>query len=131
MKALKPILYCAALASCFLSGLYGGPMLKSLYTNLFPEPEYTTGDFSALYAKANAKAVLYSTSTCPYCKEARALLIKNNLKFTEYLIDQDEQSNSDFAELGGKFVPILFIGDRRIEGFRSELIQSTISANIN
>jgi len=130
MKAIKFLAYILVLSMFFVCGLYGGPILKSTYSKVFPTPAFTTGDFSALYKSANTRIVMFSSSTCPFCKAARALLSKNKLKYTEYLIDRDEIKNAEFLSLGGSVVPLIFIDDRRIEGFSTETIQSAIK-NIN
>ncbi len=128
MKALKFFTYILALAFFFVCGLYGGPVLKSTWSKVYPEPEYTTGDFSDLYKSENNKIVIFSSSTCPFCKAAREFLSENKLNYTEYLIDRDEIRNTEFTKLGGSVVPLIFIGNRRIEGFNVQTIQSAIKA---
>ena len=130
MKTVKFFAYFLALGLVFVCGLYGGPVVKSTYSNIFPTPEYTTGDFSALYKSTNTRIVVFSSSTCPFCKATRELLIKNNVKFTEYFVDRDETKNAEFLSLDGSVVPLIFIENRRIQGFMTETIQSAIK-NMN
>ena len=88
---------------------------------------YQEGDYSRYLDKAKVPVVLYGTSTCPYCKEAKAMFERLNVSYIEHDITQSEQGKNDFAELGGNAVPLLLIGNRRIEGFQEKVIQEALS----
>lgn len=121
-RMLKTMLWCALLAGGFALGLFAGPKAVGLYRTWFPPPEYRTGDFAALYARAGHPVVMYATVTCPYCAKARALFARHGVRYTEYQIDRSAAASADFQRRGGVGVPLLFIGDRRIEGYRERAI---------
>jgi glutaredoxin 3 len=63
--------------------------------------------------------VMYSTTICPYCDRARALLQRKHAAFREIKVDvQPEQRDIMLQRSGGRrTVPQIFIGERHIGGF--------------
>jgi glutaredoxin len=127
-KIIKTLLAVLMIPLCFVVGMSAGPYASSAYQKLFPEPEYKTGDYSALYAKAGHDVVLYSTTTCPYCTKVRELFAQQGVKFTEYQIDTSKAAAADFQSRGGLYVPLLYIGEREIAGFREQAIRDAVVA---
>jgi glutaredoxin len=127
-KAIKTLLAILMIPLCFAVGIHAGPYASSAYHKIFPEPEYKTGDYSALYAQAGRDIVLYSTTTCPYCTKVRELFAKEGVKFTEYQIDKSKAAAADFQSRGGQYVPLLYIGEREIAGFREQAIRNALVA---
>lgn len=111
----------------FAVGLYLGPKLSVAYRTVFPPPEFATGDHDALFAKAGNEVVMYATTTCQYCAKTRALLAEEGVKYTEYQIDKSEAANAEFIAKGGIGVPLLYIGERRIDGFREGTIRNALT----
>lgn len=126
MKGLKALLLLILLASCFAVGLFGAPLIRTAYAKVFPEPAYSTGDFKSLYASAGHPVVLFSTSTCPYCKKAREMLNKRGIMYTDYVTDKSKDAEAKFNHFNGKAVPLIFIGNRKILGFNKAVIESAI-----
>lgn len=126
-KALERILQVLLIPAFFAIGLYAGPHAAKAYRTWFPPPQYTTGDHAALYRRAGNEVVMYATSTCPYCAKARKLFAARGVRYTEYQIDKSEDANRDFIAQGGRAVPLLYIGDRRIEGFREQAIVEALA----
>ena len=112
----------------FAVGLYLGPKVSSAYRAAFPPAEFATGDHAALYAKAGNEVVMYATTTCPYCAKVRDVLATEGVKYTEYQIDKSEAANAEFIAKGGIGVPLLYIGERRIDGFREPVIREALMA---
>jgi glutaredoxin len=115
------------IAACFLGGLYGGPIARGTYARLFPEPPFTTGNFSQLHAEAGSSVVLFSTSTCPYCKQTREMFAKAGVTYVDYMIDTSDVAKQKFQQLSGVGVPLIYIGDRRIRGFREPAIKDALA----
>lgn len=65
--------------------------------------------------------ILYTSSTCPYCIRAKALLDKKQLAYTEHVMDtrQDELAKVK-TEFGHNTVPLILI-DGALVGGSSEL----------
>ena len=129
MATLARHLSSAALLILFLGGgLLAGPSVRSAYERLFPEPAFVTGDFAALYREAGTPIVMFSTSTCPFCRRARELLDHEQAQYRDFVVDQSPDAQRQFEALGGGGVPLLFIGNRRIVGFRADTIRESLSS---
>jgi mycoredoxin len=124
--ALRWALVLLLVPACFVAGSTAGPHLQALQRAWFPEPEFVRGDWSHLLERAGAQVVVYATSTCPYCARTRTLLEDSGVSFREYLIDQSPQAQRDFVALEGRGVPLIFVGERRISGFREPAIREAL-----
>ncbi len=122
---LLPVL---ALPAFFLGGRHLAPAVNTAWLRWFPPPEFVSGDFSALQAAAQSRVVLYATSTCPYCAQVRHLLDGAGVSYREYRIDASVAADAEFRRLDGRVVPLLFIGERRISGFREQAIRDALAA---
>ncbi|MFK7973540.1 MAG: glutaredoxin 3 [Rickettsiaceae bacterium] len=61
--------------------------------------------------------VIYTTTTCPYCVRAKALLDRKKLKYQEINVDDEQERNKMLEKTGGKrSVPQIFIGTKHIGG---------------
>jgi len=63
--------------------------------------------------------VMYSTTWCPYCDRARALLQRKGLPFREIKVDEDPAARAAMLARsgGGRTVPQIFVGDHHVGGF--------------
>lgn len=75
------------------------------------------GGFQDRYTESGSRVILYSLSTCGYCKQARELLEKRNIDYVEKVIDTSASAKKEAAELGIKAVPVLLVGDYRVKGY--------------
>lgn len=67
------------------------------------------------------EVVLYSTRRCGFCRQARAHFRAQGIPFTEYDIETTARGARDFRRLGGRGVPIILIGEQRMDGFSAPL----------
>ena len=70
--------------------------------------------------------VMYSTAGCGYCKMAKKFFNENDIEFIEYFIDSSPESNQEFRELNGRGVPLIFIGEIRIDGFNEKALRMAL-----
>ncbi|MCK4705157.1 MAG: DUF4124 domain-containing protein [Gammaproteobacteria bacterium] len=63
------------------------------------------------------KVVMYSTTWCGICKQAKAYFVKNNIPHVVYDVEKSRTAKRDFKALGGKSVPVIILGKTRINGF--------------
>lgn len=126
-KIASLFLYLAAMTACVAFGLLIGPVVRGAYAHLVPGPAYVTGDFSALYREAGKPVVLFSTSTCPHCKSAREFLDGAHVGYRDFLVDESPEAQQRFKALKGDAVPLLFVGDRRIVGFREDTLRESLA----
>jgi glutaredoxin len=65
---------------------------------------------SALAAKVSAgDVVMYSTSVCPYCAQAKGWLNQNSFAFTECNMTNSSSCEQEFKSLGGDGTPFLVV----------------------
>lgn len=81
---------------------------------------------SARTIDENCDAVVFTTARCPYCKQARNLLNKENVNWCEKDVNVSSANNELFLKLGGKGVPFAVIGDTVVKGYSANLYLSAI-----
>ena len=61
---------------------------------------------------------IYTTNSCPYCFQAKALLNKKGVKFTEIDVTYDRATRAKMTERanGRSTVPQIFIGQKHVGG---------------
>ena len=78
-------------------------------------------DSSLVTQRQQSKSVvMYSTSWCGYCKKAARHFRKNNIPFTERDIEKSETAAREYKKLRGRGVPVILIGDQRMNGFSAK-----------
>lgn len=65
---------------------------------------------------------LYVTSWCGYCRKAQEYLKSRQVPYVAYDIEKDPAAARRHKELGGRGVPLIVIGDKRISGFSAEAL---------
>lgn len=63
------------------------------------------------------KVVMYATSWCGYCQQARNYFHQQGIPFTEYDTERDAEAKRRFRALRGGGVPLIFVGKRRMAGW--------------
>jgi glutaredoxin-like YruB-family protein len=63
------------------------------------------------------RITLYSTRNCPYCRQARQYLKSKGVRFQEFDIQKNIRAQKTLAGLGARAVPVIMIGDARVDGF--------------
>lgn len=73
------------------------------------------------------KIEIYSTPTCPYCKQAKEFLKENNIEFTNFDVSTDTKKAQEMIEKSGQMgVPVLDIDGEIIVGFDRAKIASAL-----
>jgi glutaredoxin 3 len=64
------------------------------------------------------EVTVYTTSTCPYCRSAKALLNSKNITFNEINVERDMKLRTEMMNKSGRrTVPQIFIGQHHVGGF--------------
>ena len=71
---------------------------------------------------------LYSTRWCAICKRAKAFLDRRGVAYREFDIESDPAAYRVFKRLGGRGVPLLVIGSRRLQGFDQSRLERALAA---
>lgn len=80
--------------------------------------EHVTYDDGTAYDRGSTqRVVMYSTSWCGYCKKARKYFQQEKIHYVEYDIEKDERARRLYDMIGGKGVPVILVGKKRLNGF--------------
>lgn len=75
--------------------------------------------FNSFLNQSNPRVILYTTAWCQYCKQARNYMRNHGVPYREYDVETSEKGRSDFKKLNGRGVPLILVGDKRMDGFSS------------
>lgn len=79
-----------------------------------------------LGAAHGVPVVLYATSWCGYCAQARKFLKDNRIPYFEYDIEKSEEGRAQYQSLGGRGVPVVWVNGTVIKGYSPEQINSAL-----
>ncbi len=88
-----------------INSISGPPVVSSL------------GSSTARATNSTAQVRLYTTTWCGYCKKAKAYLQARGTSFREIDVESSEQGRSEFQALGGRGVPVILVGNQRMDGY--------------
>lgn len=64
-----------------------------------------------------ARVTVYSTTWCGVCVKAKNWLKTNGIRFQEYDVENSDKGKRDYKRLKGRGVPIILVGQQRMNGF--------------
>ena len=76
--------------------------------------------------RINAPVVMYSTQWCPYCRKARAYFERHKITYVEYDIEESAQNLAQYRALNGRGVPLILVGDKRMQGFSVQAFEGLL-----
>lgn len=68
------------------------------------------------------QVIIYSTTTCPYCKMLKDYLKARGVSFTEKLVDQDVAAKEEMMKESGGFLGVPFIVIIKDDGTKEKII---------
>lgn len=72
------------------------------------------------------RITLYTTRNCPHCRRAKQYLQQRGLRFQELDVEQNARAQKAFARLGARGVPVILVGDTRIDGFDRQRLEAVL-----
>ena len=104
-------------------GLLAGQGAQRAFAHFQGDAEaIQSGDYSALIAQAEAPVVLFTTATCPWCKQAKAYLDEHGIAYRNVDVTTPE-GNALFEQVQGNGVPLLMTATVRLQGFMEPAYQ--------
>jgi glutaredoxin len=97
------------------------PETVELEINSLSFPKVETNNAVAL---GRREVVMYSTTWCGYCKKARKFFRSKGIRFKEYDVEKSHKGKKDYARLNGRGVPIILVGNQRMNGFDADRFMS-------
>jgi glutaredoxin len=79
-------------------------------------------------AKAKDKVRIYTAVWCGYCKRAKAHLAAKGVPYDEMDVETSERGRSEFAQLGGRGIPVILVGSQRMDGFDASGLDAMLAA---
>ncbi|HEY6943140.1 glutaredoxin family protein [Dokdonella sp.] len=98
----------------------------SVVRGVVAQPALQAGDYSAIVRDAGEPVVLFATTTCPYCRQARALLDAMKVEHVVYDLDVSPPARALYARLHANSVPVLVTRNLRITGFDEAAYRSAL-----
>jgi len=96
-----------------------------------PAPRARAAEDSAAAAPApSAEVVLYTTSTCPYCKRAIAYLDRIGQSYTNRNVEDDSSARQDMLVItGGRSgVPVIVVGEKWMQGWNQQHLDQLLAS---
>jgi glutaredoxin-like YruB-family protein len=73
------------------------------------------------------KVVIYTTPTCPYCKQTKDYLKENEIEYQEMDVANDSEKAQEMIDKSGQMgVPVIDIEGEIIVGFDKEKIDKAL-----
>jgi glutaredoxin-like YruB-family protein len=73
------------------------------------------------------KVIIYTTTTCPFCKMAKDFFKENNIEYTEKNVEIDGEALKEMVEKSGQMgVPVIDIDNQIIVGFDEEAFRNIL-----
>ncbi len=70
---------------------------------------------------------VYSTPTCPYCKQAKEFLKQNNIPYVDINVAEDTKAADEMVQKSGQMsVPVLDVNGTVIVGFDKEAVKRAL-----
>lgn len=70
---------------------------------------------------------IYTTPTCGYCNLAKEYFRKNNIRYTEYNVAQDQSKAEEMVQKSGQMgVPVIDVNNKVIVGFNQAAIEQAL-----
>lgn len=124
MKRFRSLLASAiALVAAAALGWFGTLALRQLRA----PPAIQAGDYASIIDAARRPVVLFATTTCPYCREARHLLDAMGVEHAVLEIDASASARELFAQLDVSGVPVLVTPGFRILGYDEAAYRSRLA----
>ncbi|TVY10529.1 glutaredoxin family protein [Paenibacillus cremeus] len=71
---------------------------------------------STTTSTSQARAIVYSSTSCTYCAQLKQYLTDQNVAFEERNIDTNEAYANELRDMGMSSVPVTVIGETKILG---------------
>lgn len=78
---------------------------------------------------SNKTVVIYTTPSCPFCRQAEKFMQERGVEYTEYDVLEDQKRLEEMIDVSGQMgVPVLVVGGKVLLGFNSEALGKALDA---
>ena len=78
-------------------------------------------------AKTKDRVRIYTAVWCGYCRKAKAHLAGRGVPFEEVDVEASQRGRSEFVQIGGRGVPVILVGDQRMDGFDAQGLDAMLA----
>ena len=78
-------------------------------------------------AESTPDVVMYATSWCPYCAQARAYFARAGIAYVEHDVEKSASAHVEFKRLGGRGVPLIVVGREKLKGFSEQSFEHLLA----
>ena len=110
----------------FLVSVFIGVFFKDLYARYSASP-VTEMNTEKHFINVETDIVLYTTSWCPLCKQAKIFLHNSGFTFTERDIEANLENHTIFKDLNRNGVPQIVFRDKVLHGFNIEILSEELA----
>ncbi len=103
---------------------FGGPAQVDTWTQVLKRPPAV--DTSK---PRSAQVTMFSTSWCPHCRRAKAYFAQKGVAFREVDIEASDDGRREFEAFGGRGVPLIIVGERRMRGFDADAMDRMLASS--
>ena len=74
---------------------------------------------------------IYSTPTCPFCKQAKSFLEEHYVKFMDINVSADQTKAEEMIKLSGQMgVPVIVVGEEVLVGFDKKKLGELVGVDL-
>jgi glutaredoxin len=77
-------------------------------------------------ASSAGAVTILTTTWCGVCRRAKAWLAEKGIAYTELDVEKSDAGKSEYRRLGGAGVPIILVGQQRMNGFSPERLEQML-----
>lgn len=77
--------------------------------------------------KKKPDVIMLGAWWCSYCYQAKRYFQNNSINYCEYDMENTEKGKQLYEENGGGAVPLILIGNYRLQGFNPEMIEAALA----
>lgn len=88
--------------------------------------DFTPKAESTVSGSGGTKVRMFTTQSCGYCKRAKAYLSKRGTPFEELDVEASAAAHDEYQAMGGHGVPVILVGNRRMNGFNKEGLEGML-----
>lgn len=90
----------------------------------FAPDAFLSEDSEKPHSRSSHKVTIYSTAWCGVCQKAKTYFRRNRISYTEYDVETSAKGKQDYQKMNGKGVPIILVGNKRLNGFSQQSFES-------
>jgi len=70
-----------------------------------------------------ANVRIFTTPWCGYCKKAKTYLQLRRTPFEELDVEASDSAKAEYQSIGGRGVPVILVGNQRMDGYSEERLE--------